>query len=61
LFKRWRIYNGKKNKSNNIRLKDLEKVYRFQCPKCGEWDYAFLDNDDPEAGSQLPCPEGQSL
>jgi len=44
-----------KNKSNNIRLRDLEKVYRFQCPKCGEWDYAFLDNDDPEAGNEISC------
>jgi len=44
-----------KNKSNTLRLKDLEKVYRFQCPKCGEWDYAFLDNDDPEAGNEISC------
>jgi len=35
-------------------LKGLEKIYRFQCPKCVGWDYAYIDNF-PEDENDKTC------
>jgi len=35
-------------------LKGLEKIYRFQCPKCVGWDYAYINNF-PEDENDKTC------